>query len=99
MVAMNKPVTHIKAGIGRRLFLGHLWEHDLGGTSSGASPCNGSNPRIDQLNGLFAAQFSRHQRSSLSLRLRKEDLQGDFDISLRIRTYDQDGLIFASIVR
>ena len=33
------------------------------------------------------------------MKLDKEELARDFEISLKIRTYDQDGLLFASIVR
>ena len=33
------------------------------------------------------------------MKLDKEDLAKDFEISLKVRTYDQDGLLFASIVR
>ena len=50
------------------------------------------------LNGLLAAQFSRQAESYISMKLDKEDLAKDFEISLKIRTYDQDGLLFASIV-
>ena len=51
------------------------------------------------LNGLLAAQFSRQSESYISMKLDKEDLAKDFEISLKVRTYDQDGLLFASIVR
>ena len=57
--------------------------------------CSGS----DVLNGLLAAQFSRQAESYISMKLDKEELARDFEISLKIRTYDQDGLLFASIVR
>ena len=100
VVATNAPVSHEHAGIGRRLYLGRDWSDDHFNLMPSASSCHSENhePQMDELNGLFAAHFTRHLRSSLSLRLRKDDLQGDFDISLRIRTYDQDGLIFASVV-
>ena len=59
----------------------------------------GTCSRSDALNGLLAAQFSRQAESYISMKLDKEELARDFEISLKIRTYDQDGLLFASIVR
>ena len=59
----------------------------------------GTCSRSDVLNGLLAAQFSRQSESYISMKLDKEDLAKDFEISLKVRTYDQDGLLFASIVR
>ena len=50
------------------------------------------------LNGLLAAQFSRQAESYISMKLDKEDLARDFEIELQVRTYDQDGLLFAAIV-
>ena len=51
------------------------------------------------LNGLLAAQFSRQAESYVSMKLDREDLAKDFEISFKVRTYDQDGLLFASVVR
>ena len=59
----------------------------------------GTCSKSDVLNGLLAAQFSRQSESYISMKLDKEDLAKDFEISLKVRTYDQDGLLFASIVR
>lgn len=52
----------------------------------------------EPLSKLFAAQFSRSVGSFITARLRREEIQKEFDLSLWIRTFDQDGLIMASIV-
>ena len=51
------------------------------------------------LSGIHAARFSRHMSSSMSIKLRKEELQRDFEIELKLRTFDQDGLVLASVNR
>ena len=58
----------------------------------------GTCSRSDVLNGLLAAQFSRQAESYISMKLDKEDLAKDFEITFKVRTYDQDGLLFASVV-
>jgi hypothetical protein len=59
---------------------------------------DGSCSRSDVLNGLHAAQFSRPAESYISTKLDRDDLAKDFEISMKIRSYDQDGLLFALIV-
>ncbi len=98
---LNQPITFLKADVGREMYFGD----DSDDHSSSSFDYQGHEGLTypgcsqDNLDDLFAAHFSRHMRSSLSMRLRKEDLQRDFRISLKIRTFDQDGLIFASVVR
>ncbi len=78
---------------------GDRWLGQAGRDGQGA--CDGAGPGM--LDTRWAARFSRHAQSSLGLRLgRREDMSGaagrDFDVSLEMRTYDQDGLLFAAIV-
>ncbi len=40
----------------------------------------------------------RQSGSFIALKLDKEDLAKDFELEMKIRTFDQDGLIFACTV-
>ncbi len=111
---MNEPVTFRRARIGREMYfpplveeeegeggrgdrwLGYFEEARKGAASSASCPLSSGQPR--HLDEEVAARFSRHARSSLAVRLAREDLQKDFRISLEMRTFDQDGLVFAFTV-
>ena len=65
------------------------------------SPSEGgcsSSPAEDQIDGRKAAHFDRQANGSIVVKINKE-LQKDFEISLQIRTFDQDGMLFAAMVR
>lgn len=98
---LNKPTSFLRAAIGRELnleppfiALSRLTELTTEEVLAPSSSC--SSPVFQD--GLYAALFSRQRRSYLSLRLHRDDMHKDFQLSFKIRTYDQDGLIFASIV-
>lgn len=101
---MSSPHAFLRADIGREMYF-HTEEDEMTEdyfeyqSHEAALVGPGCSDVTSQLlDGLYAAHFTRYMSSSLSLRLRKEDLQKDFEIKLQIRTYDQDGLIFASVV-
>ncbi len=112
VVRLNDPVSFRRAHIGREIHFppaeeeeegeggrGDRWVGYFDDRVQGPASCTVSSgaPRFLDLES--AIRFSRHARSSLAVRMGKEDLHRDFQISLEIRTFDQDGLIFALTVR
>ncbi len=110
VLRMNEPVTFSAADIGRVMEFpdaggkdeersgeerGDLW---LGYPSGAPSSCQSSPSDLFLEEGL-AAHFSRNAHSSVMLKLKKEEVQRDFLIDFDIRTFDQDGLLFAFTVR
>ena len=132
---MNRPVSFLKAAIGRELTSENFYQtfddwssydhhhhhtqqqqqqhrhhHHQQNFKSSHQNANGNNnvyrpentregcSPSDEINGRQAAHFDRQANGSIVVKINKE-LQKDFEVSLQIRTFDQDGMLFAAMVR
>ena len=73
------------------------WSEGGGGSISRTG--NGSSCVKGVLNGLYAAHFSKDTKSFVALKLSREDVYKDFEISFKIRTFSRDGILVAILVR
>eukprot|EP00094_Tigriopus_californicus_P001836 TCALIF_01772-PA protein Name:"Similar to Lama1 Laminin subunit alpha-1 (Mus musculus)" AED:0.11 eAED:0.12 QI:0/0.86/0.58/1/0.95/0.95/24/1780/2877 len=110
VVALNEPTSFSKADIGRymtwfenNIRMTNFWHvrprPNVANQNSSSQALHCQKDEREPLSKLFAAQFSRSVGSSITARLRREEIQKEFDLSLWIRTFDQDGLIMASITK
>ena len=117
--SMNKPVSFLKAAIGRELTSENFYQtfddwsgdfeyqthstsgyHHLNSRNNyeSSSVEEGCSSPSDEIDGRKAAHFNRQENGSIVIKINKE-LQKDFEVSLQIRTFDQDGMLFAAMVR